>query len=101
MGLDFLVYDVSSRLLSMYEMDEELHKDIFSSGQRWASYSYLRKLHDYYRTNVEFSGKTLDGLINDLNNYKPLISEKHHIAVQLLLDAVSDKKVHKVRINGD
>ncbi|MGF7029224.1 hypothetical protein J2T17_000129 [Paenibacillus mucilaginosus] len=75
MGLDVLMYDLSNRLISRCVIDVELHKDMFSSDQRWASYSHLRKLHDYYRTNEEFSGKTLNGLISDLNNYKPFLSE--------------------------
>lgn len=59
MGLDVLMYDGSNGLTSRYVIDVELHKNIFPSDQMWASYSYLRKLHDYYRTNEEFSGKTL------------------------------------------
>jgi hypothetical protein len=101
MGLDVLVYDAGNRLISMYEFGEELHKEIFTSNQRWSSYSYLRKLHDYYRANEEFSGSTLNGLISDLNNYKPFISLKHHTAVQMLLDALSEERVQKIRINGD
>jgi len=55
----------------MYEFDKELHKEIFSSHKRWVSYSFLRKIHDYYRTNEEFSGKVLEGFISDLRNYRP------------------------------
>ncbi|KRE28208.1 hypothetical protein [Paenibacillus sp. Soil522] len=101
MGLDVLLYDNTNKLISIYELDKELHNEIFSTDKRWASYSFLRKLHDYYRTNEEFNGEGLEGLISDLNNYKPLMAEKYHTAVELLLEAVSDKKVQKIRINGD
>ncbi|ULL14761.1 hypothetical protein DVH26_10050 [Paenibacillus sp. H1-7] len=101
MGLDVLLYDIDNKLISMYEFDKELHKEIFSSNKRWASYSFLRKIHDHYRTNKEFSGKELEGFISDLRNYKPLIPDKSHTSFELLLDVISDTKVQKIRINGD
>lgn len=101
MGLDVLLYDDENKLVSTLEMKEEFHDEIFTFHKRWTSYLYLRKLNDYYLTNEEFSGEALKGLINDLINYKPLLSAKNQETVQLLLDAISNKKVQKIRITGD
>ncbi|CAH1232840.1 hypothetical protein PAECIP111891_07103 [Paenibacillus allorhizoplanae] len=101
MGLDVLMYDDCNRLVSLYEINEELHKVIFSSHKRWESYSYLKKLKNYYRTNEEFSGELLEGLICDLNCYKPLMAAEYHTTLQLFLEAISDNKVKRIRISGD
>jgi hypothetical protein len=101
MGLDVLLFDKNDKLVSMFEIDEALHKEIFSSQKRWASYLFLRKLNDYYRTDVEFSGKALEGLIFDLINYKTLMAAEYQTTFLALLDAISDKKVKKIRVNGD
>ncbi|MGM0885285.1 MAG: hypothetical protein ACQEXQ_30115 [Bacillota bacterium] len=101
MGFDVLLFDNNDRLVSMFEIDEASHKEIFESHKRWASYLFLRKLNDYYRTNEEFSGKALEGLINDLNNYKLLMTAEYQTTIQSFLDAISDKKVKKIRVNGD
>lgn len=101
MGFDVLLFDNNNRLVSILKIEEEVHKEIFASHKRWACYLFLRKLSDYYRTNQEFSGKTLEGLINDLINYKPLMTAEYHTKVQSLLDAISDKNVQKIRVSGD
>ncbi|MFD0617828.1 hypothetical protein ACFQZR_10185 [Paenibacillus sp. GCM10027629] len=101
MGFDVLLFDNRNRLILIHEIDENLHKDIFAPYKLWASYLFLRKLSDYYCTNEEFSGKAMDGLKNDLINYKPLMDVKYQTTLQLLLDAISDNNVRKIRINGD
>ena len=101
MGLDVLVYDNDKRLVSELEIKEALHKEIFAVHKRWESYLYLRKLYDYYRTNEVFSGKELNGLVTDLTNYKPHLVGEYQKMIQSMLEVITDKKVHKIRINGD
>lgn len=101
MGLDILIYDTEHRLVSRVEITEGLHKEIFANRYHWKNYIHLRRLNDYYRANEEYVGESLQGLIKDLKQYKPLLAAESQEVLQDLVLAISSTEVAKVRINGD
>jgi hypothetical protein len=52
MGLDIVLYGKNGQKLGISEIEESLHESLFAGNPYWRSYPYLRKLRDYYRTNV-------------------------------------------------
>ena len=57
MGLDLLIISDNNEI-GRLEMTENLHSEIFSEKTRWSSHKELRKIKDYYKTNITFTKKT-------------------------------------------
>ncbi len=62
---------------------------------------YLRKIRDYYLTNVEFNRDEIDKFIKDLENIKMFIPGDYHPALNELIRILSNHEIKKISIVGD
>jgi hypothetical protein len=55
MGLDVVLFDKKNVKVGLIEVPNSLHEAIFKGTLNWSSYLYLRKVKDYYKTNVRLN----------------------------------------------
>ncbi|MDT2046780.1 hypothetical protein [Priestia flexa] len=95
MGLDMEMYSKEDRYLDFKEIEESLHGALFHTNNNWGSYLYLRKIRDYYLTNVEFNRGEIDKFIKDLENIKIFIPGDYHPALSKLIRVLSNHEIQK------
>ncbi|MCR8929583.1 hypothetical protein NLI92_005062 [Priestia megaterium] len=101
MGLDIEMYGKEDRYLDFKEIEESLHDALFHTNNNWRSYLYLRKIRDYYLTNVEFDRDEIDKFIMDLENIKIFIPGDYDPALSELIKILSSHEIQKISIVGD
>jgi hypothetical protein len=101
MGLDMEMYGKEDRYLDIKEIEESLHDALFHTNSNWRSYLYLRKIRDYYLTNVEFDRDEIDNFIKDLEKIKIFIPGNYHPALSELIKILSNREIKKISIVGD
>ncbi|MGW9165962.1 hypothetical protein ACWGPZ_32300, partial [Priestia megaterium] len=74
---------------------------LFHTNNNWGSYLYLRKIRDYYLTNIEFSRDEIDKFIKDLENIKIFIPGDYHPSLSELIRILSNHAIQKIFIVGD
>ncbi|MGW9103516.1 hypothetical protein ACWGPK_30065 [Priestia megaterium] len=101
MGLDMEMYGKEDQYLDFKEIEEPLHDALFHTNNNWGSYLYLRKIRDYYLTNIEFSRDEIDKFIKDLENIKIFIPGDYHPSLSELIRILSNHAIQKISIVGD
>lgn len=99
MGFDLLIISDNNEI-GRLEMTENLHSEIFSEKTRWSSHKELRKIKDYYKTNITFTKKNLNDFISDLSEIKISI-EKNKDELQTIIEKLKDKEIKSLRVTGD
>lgn len=68
MGLDILLFDKENKRVGKREITFLLHKKIFNGKIKcnWGDLSYLRKIKDYYKTNITLKEKEIKAFSKDL-----------------------------------
>ncbi len=61
-----LLYDQEGGLIKVLEIPAELHRHIFGETEVWNSYPELRKIRDYYKTNLYLGSAEINRLQSDL-----------------------------------
>ena len=101
MGLDIVLFDDRNVKIGLFEIPSSLHKALFSNTSNWGSYKYLRKIKDYYRTNVRFNRTELQQFIHDLNHIKLFVDAQHHAMLDILISTLSRDTINSIHIGGD
>jgi hypothetical protein len=61
----------------------------------------LRKIKDYYRTDVVYKRKDIDYFIHDLKQIKIFIEKQYLEQVKLLINELSNEQIVRIHIAGD
>lgn len=83
-----------------FHISEGLHSSIFSSSTRWSGFKNLRKIKDYYRTDVLFKSNDAVSFLNEFID----ICERNSLEcdemgkIKLL---ASENNIDYVRVSGD
>ncbi|QKS72329.1 hypothetical protein FLK61_37485 [Paenalkalicoccus suaedae] len=101
MGLDIVLYDNDNKILGVTEIDYALHEGLFQENNNWKSFLFLRKLSDYYLTDITFDRKEIDNLISDLDYISLFISKQKLKMLEKLISCLSDENIKKIHIAGD
>ncbi|PGY07780.1 hypothetical protein [Bacillus sp. AFS031507] len=101
MGLDIQLFDGDGNEVCFFEIEQAFHNAIFCDTKNWGSYTYLRKINDYYAPNIQWRKEELEGFINDLKNYRIHISKDYLPQLNSLIDRLSDNSIERIHIIGD
>jgi len=101
MGLDVVLFDHNNSKIGLFEIPERLHHALFQDTFYWRSYPSLRKISDYYRTNVRLDRVGMQHLITDLGQVKPFINHHDQLDLDTLITALCDDTVSSIHIAGD
>ncbi|KAB8142844.1 hypothetical protein F8S13_11320 [Chloroflexia bacterium SDU3-3] len=100
MGLDVVLLGQRGAQIGLLEIAEPLHRAIFTTAY-WGSCHRLRRLRDYYRTNLRLTGEDVRALAQELASIRRYIDPQQHAALDALATALSDERVCAVAIAGD
>jgi hypothetical protein len=101
MGLDVVLYDDNGARLALVEIASPLHEALFAKTSNWSSYKCLRKLRDYYRTNVTLQQDELRQLVDDLTRVRMFVDPAQHKALDALVECLSQDAIARAHIAGD
>jgi hypothetical protein len=101
MGLDVVLFDRNTRKIGLFEIPEPLHHAIFKDTVYWRSYAYLRKISDYYRTDIRLDYTGIQHLVADLRQVRPFVNYHNQRDLDALITALCDNTVCSVHIAGD
>lgn len=101
MGLDIVLFDEEKVGIGLIEIPNSLHDAIFVDISNWSSCMYLRKVKDYYKTNVRFNEYELSCFVEDLKQIRIFIDSVNHPSLDILIQALSDGSVKAIHIAGD
>lgn len=101
MGLDIVLFDEKKVRIGLIEIPNSLHDAIFMGTSNWTSYMYLRKVKDYYKTNLRFNQSELSCFVEDLKQIRTFIDSVHHSSLDRLVQSLSDANVKAVHVAGD
>lgn len=84
----------------IFEINENFHYWLFSKANlNSKEFIEIFKIKDYYKTNIQYSGKDLQIFIQELEKIKNLTPYKDE--VKLILTKINDENIEKIRITGD
>ncbi|MCA0753724.1 hypothetical protein KP806_01580 [Paenibacillus sp. N4] len=101
MGLDIVLFDEKKVRIGLIEIPNSLHDAIFMGTSNWTSYMYLRKVKDYYKTNLRLNQSELSCFVEDLKQIRTFIDSVHHSSLDRLVQSLSDANVKAVHVAGD
>lgn len=101
MGLDLLLYDEKENLIKILEMPYDLHYHIFNETEVWGSYLVLRKIRDYYKSNVTLDSEDISKFKRDLNQISLFLNSEFKELTFQLTSELTTHQPWKIRITGD
>lgn len=101
MGLDVVLFDKKNVKVGLIEIPNSLHDAIFKDTLNWSSYLYLRKVKDYYKTNVRLNQPELSCFVEDLKQIRTFIDSVHYSSLDRLVQSLSNASVQAIHIAGD
>ncbi|MFC4075488.1 hypothetical protein [Salinithrix halophila] len=100
MALDVLLYKKGT-LVHKDHISESLHDALFKKNKNWGSYLTLRKLQDYYRTDVRLNRRQMDELVSELEQMKIFVDNQAAEQIDQLKDVLSRSTYDEAWIGGD
>ncbi|OYD06218.1 hypothetical protein CHM34_17310 [Paludifilum halophilum] len=85
----------------MLEISSDLHYGIFKRTNDWGSYLMLRKIKDYYKTDLTLANSQIDKLRSELEQVSLFLDERDRTELFKLTTELVGNKVQKVRVTGD
>lgn len=101
MGLDLVMFEHNNKIIGIVEIDYSLHESIFQSNNNWKSYNYLKKISNYYLTDIVLERTEIKKLIEDLMNIKIFIPKNFHSSLEELVKILKNNEIEKIHIGGD
>lgn len=103
MGLDILLFDKDNKIIGQKEITLSLHEEIFNGKTKcnWSNFPYLKKLKDYYKTNIIFTDNEIKAFLDDLMGIKSFLDEGYESKLSSLIKDLDNKSVYKIHIAGD
>lgn len=81
-------------------IDESFHSSMFSGSTRWSSFKHLRKIKDYYLTDILLKNGDAVSFVNELIDICERNSLKCNEMDKIKMLA-SGNKIDYVRVSGD
>lgn len=101
-GFDIVLYNKKNEKIGLIELSYKLHKAIFSEATNWSSYLYLRRIRDYYDTDIILEKKQLSLFLNDLQIIsKKIIDYNLNKELAEIIGILEDLSVEKIHIASD
>ncbi|WP_258279161.1 hypothetical protein [Paenibacillus sp. SC116] len=101
MGLDIVLFDEKKVRVGIIELPNSLHEAIFKGTSNWSSYMQLRKMKDYYKTNVRLNQSELFCFVEDLKQVRLFINSTYHTNLDSLVQSLSSANVKAIHVGGD
>ena len=103
MGLDIMLFDKENKRVGKREITLSLHEEIFNGKIKcnWGSFSYLRKLKDYYKTNITFKENEIKAFLKDLMEFRSFMDECYEHELSGIIKVLDNESVYKIDITGD
>lgn len=102
MGLDIVLYGENRKIIKIVEFKQEVHESIFKENYKYRSYIMLRKLKDYYKTDVIYFEKEINILIDELEeSLLYLKNNSHKEFIKNVIKEVSSPSIWKVHVGSD
>lgn len=99
MSLDIHITDINGEKYHDV-MSSFLHASLFSHSTKWGNCKALRKIKDYYKSNVLFEGGELYDFIDDLKSMRDQVSDKKD-ELNKLLCKIENLNIISIRVSGD
>lgn len=102
MGLDIVMYGEQRERLGVIEISYPLHEAIYKRTSQWASYPLLKKLRDYYKTDITFDRVGINEFVYCLEQIKSFIRDELMLEeLRLLCSSLSSPNVERIHVAGD
>ncbi len=101
MGLDLLLYDRTGKLVRTLMIPPTLHRRISLETEVWRSYSVLRKIKDYYKSNTTLNTEEIDKFKSDLQQISIFLNSEYKKMAFQLISELTNYQPWKIRITGD
>ena len=101
MGIDIVLYDKEGQEIGHTEIESEFHDALFIRNNNWGSYHNLRKLRDFYLTDVKYNRKEVEKLIEDFKNVRMFMPKEYQNQVDDLILKLKMPGVETIRCAGD
>ncbi|WBW95236.1 hypothetical protein [Oceanirhabdus sp. W0125-5] len=99
--MDMVLYDNYGSKIDVIEIPEKIHQDIFLNNDMWRSYLMLKRISDYYLTNIYIKKQELEKLKIDLKNISRFISDDSIVFIEQLINKLSSENISRIHISGD
>ncbi|NQX63738.1 hypothetical protein [Paenibacillus qinlingensis] len=102
MGLDVVMYGGQKERLGVIEISYPLHEAIYIKTNQWASKPLLRKLRDYYKTDITLERVDIKEFVFCLEQVKSFAHDELIFdELELLITSLSNPKVEQIHLAGD
>lgn len=101
MGIDIVLYDKKGQRIGHTEIEYKFHEALFFRNNNWGSYHHLRKLCDFYLTDIKYNREEINKLIEDLKNIRMFIPKDYQDQVDDLILQLEPQAVDKIHCAGD
>ena len=101
MGLDLLLYDRTGKLVRTLMIPPTLNRTISLEPEVWRSYSVLRTIKDYYKSNTPLNTEEIDKFKSDLQQISIFLNSEYKKMAFQLISELTNYQPWKIRITGD
>lgn len=101
MGIDIVLYNEEDQEIGHTEIESDFHDALFIRNNNWGSYHCLRKLHDFYLTDVKYNRKEVDKLAEDFKNIRIFVPKEYQNQVDDLILHLTNPGVVTIHCAGD
>ncbi len=103
MGLDILLFDKENKRVGKRDITLSLHEELFNGKIKcnWGGFFYLRKLKDYYKTNITFKENEIKAFLKDLMEFRSFMDECYEHELSGIIKVLDNESVYKIDITGD
>jgi hypothetical protein len=102
MGLDIVLYNKQNKVIKVVEFEQKAHNLLFNQTNNWSSCLMLRKIKDYYKTDVFYYKNEISILIEDLKMIKNFLND---IYVKNYIDSIilelNNGNIEKIHFGSD
>ncbi|EOC1326844.1 hypothetical protein QMW88_21830 [Cronobacter dublinensis] len=99
MGLDIIVTYHDNKK-EFFSLSESMHSKIFSDETFWSTFKNIRKIKDYYKTNVIYDESESIKFIEELVEINKRIS-KTGSEINNIISKLQKENIKSIRVCGD
>ncbi|PTM57900.1 hypothetical protein [Desmospora activa] len=100
MALDILLYQQGNLTHCDY-ISQSLHDALFRHNNYWRSYMTLRKLQDYYLTDLRLNHQQINQLASELEQMKIFVDKHASKQIDRMKNVLNEKTYDEAWIIGD
>lgn len=99
--MDIVLFDEKKVRIGLIEIPSSLYEAIFKGTSNWSSYMHLRKIKDYYKTNIRLNHSEISCFVEELKQIRIFIDSTHHSTLDSLVQSISNANVKILHVTGD